>query len=296
MLTTFDLDGVVEYIVSGKCANIITMAGAGISTSAGIPDFRSPGSGLYSNLAKFDLPHPGAVFEISYFKKNPEPFFTLVKSLFPAKLVPTPCHYFIRLLHEKKLLLRHYTQNIDNLERLAGVPEERIIEAHGSFRTGHCLKCHEEYTQDWMKEKIFESTIPHCTNGRCKGVVKPDIVFFGEHLPSNFVKNISKDFAKCDLLIILGTSLVVQPFASLIHKVKKKTPRLYINLEYKPGENQLFSIFGNTSDFMFGKAKNTRDVFWKGTCDEGCMYLAKTIGWESDFKSMIQEGAKKENK
>lgn len=80
--------------------------------AAGIPDFRSPSSGLYSKLRDFDLPYPEAIFQLDYFQKHPEPFFALAKELYPKTYKPTPCHYFIRLLHEKGLLLRHYTQNV----------------------------------------------------------------------------------------------------------------------------------------------------------------------------------------
>lgn len=80
----------------------------------GIPDFRSPDTGLYSNLEKYNLPFPEAIFDIDFFKSNPKPFFVLVKDLYPGAFNPTPSHCFIRLLHEKGLLLRHYTQVIKN--------------------------------------------------------------------------------------------------------------------------------------------------------------------------------------
>jgi NAD-dependent SIR2 family protein deacetylase len=89
---------------------------AGISVSAGIPDFRSPGTGLYDNLAKYNLPEPTAVFDINYFRENPAPFYQLAKELFPGQYKPTPTHLFIRLLHDKGLLRRCFTQNIDSLE------------------------------------------------------------------------------------------------------------------------------------------------------------------------------------
>jgi NAD-dependent histone deacetylase SIR2 len=107
--------------------------GAGISTSAGIPDFRSPKTGLYANLARFNLPHAEAVFEISYFRENPHPFYALAQELYPGSYRPTITHSFISLLHKKGLLLKLFTQNIDCLEREAGVPDDKIIEAHGSF-------------------------------------------------------------------------------------------------------------------------------------------------------------------
>lgn len=78
--------------------------------AAGIPDFRSPGSGLYDNLQKYNLPYPQAIFEINFFRENPKPFFVLAKELYPGIFKPTIGHYFIRLLQEKGYLLRHYTQ------------------------------------------------------------------------------------------------------------------------------------------------------------------------------------------
>eukprot|EP00072_Mus_musculus_P065943 XP_017167706.1 PREDICTED: NAD-dependent protein deacetylase sirtuin-2 isoform X4 [Mus musculus] len=165
---------------------VICLVGAGISTSAGIPDFRSPSTGLYANLEKYHLPYPEAIFEISYFKKHPEPFFALAKELYPGQFKPTICHYFIRLLKEKGLLLRCYTQNIDTLERVAGLEPQDLVEAHGTFYTSHCVNtsCRKEYTMGWMKEKIFSEATPRCE--QCQSVVKPDIVFFGENLPSRF--------------------------------------------------------------------------------------------------------------
>ncbi|KAI4814947.1 hypothetical protein KUCAC02_005122 [Chaenocephalus aceratus] len=86
VLDDLTLEGVARYIKSGKCKNIICMVGAGISTSAGIPDFRSPETGLYANLQKYNLPYPEAIFQIDYFKgKHPEPFFALARELYPGQ-------------------------------------------------------------------------------------------------------------------------------------------------------------------------------------------------------------------
>lgn len=91
------------------------MSGAGISVASGIPDFRSPKTGLFAKLQKYNLPTPESMFTLSYFEENPKPFCTLAKELYPGNYDPTPVHYFIRLLHEKGLLLRNYTQNIDTV-------------------------------------------------------------------------------------------------------------------------------------------------------------------------------------
>ncbi|ESN96841.1 hypothetical protein HELRODRAFT_114428 [Helobdella robusta] len=286
-LVSVDLDGVVEFIRSGRCKNIISMAGAGLSTSAGIPDFRSPGSGLYDNLDEYDLPYPAAIFDLSYFKKNPEPFFVLAKNLLPTELIPTPCHHFLKLLHDKGLLMRHYTQNIDTLERLAGLPNEVLVEAHGTFNSGHCLKCRSKYDFDWMKNKIMSDTVPKCMKSGCKGVVKPDVVLFGENLPMKFFSLLIQDFSKCDLLIVLGTSLNVQPFASLVHKVPKKSPRLYVNLQKTSGSSFASWLIGGGSGFKFDDPDNERDVFWKGTCDDWCQLMAKKLNWECELNELI---------
>ena len=79
------------------------------------------------------------------------PFFDLSRKLFPGSLKPTASHYFLKLLNDKNLLKRLYTQNIDTLERLAGIPDDKLVEAHGTFHSSHCIDCSEEYTFDWMK-------------------------------------------------------------------------------------------------------------------------------------------------
>lgn len=93
-------------------------------------------------------------------------------------------HYFSALLHKKGVLLRHYTQNIDTLERVAGVPPEYLVEAHGSFGAAHCIDCNNEVKIPDLKESIMNDKIPLCE--KCNGYVKPDIVFFGENLPVRF--------------------------------------------------------------------------------------------------------------
>jgi len=282
ILCSLDVEGIVEYIKEGRAKNIICMAGAGISTSAGIPDFRTPGTGLYDNLQKYDLPYPTAVFDISYFQENPKPFFTLAKELYPGSFKPTTSHYFVKLLEQKKLLLRHFTQNIDTLERVAGISDDKIVEAHGAFHTGHCIKCRKEYSQEWIKELVFKDQIPTCQLKNCAGYVKPDIVFFGESLPERFFSCLKSDFGKCDLLIIIGTSLTVQPFASLIERVGENCPRLLINME-KSGTG--------SGGLMFDKAANYRDVALLGDCDSGCRKLAEKLGWETDLDDLMADSS-----
>uniref|UniRef100_A0A182JX08 Deacetylase sirtuin-type domain-containing protein n=1 Tax=Anopheles christyi TaxID=43041 RepID=A0A182JX08_9DIPT len=286
VLETVDIDGVLKHWKNGGFKKIVTMVGAGISTSAGIPDFRSPDTGLYNNLMKYNLPYPQAIFELEYLHQNPKPFFTLAKELYPGTFKPTPSHYFVRLLEQKGLLVRHYTQNIDTLERIAGINEEKIVEAHGTFYTNHCLECKTAYSLEFVKEKIFADEVPTCP---CGGVIKPDIVFFGEGLPERFHMLPHRDFAECDLLIIMGTSLTVQPFASLVEYVNDDCVRLLINRD-KVG----CSSFGFLRSMMFGEGLcfdlpgNRRDVAWTGNCDDGCFFLADQLGWGDELRKLVE--------
>lgn len=289
VLDELTLEGVSNFMLSDKCKKVVCMVGAGISTAAGIPDFRSPGTGLYANLQQYNLPYPEAIFEINYFKQHPEPFFALARELYPGQFKPTMSHYFIRLLKEKGLLLRCYTQNIDTLERVAGLGQEDLVEAHGTFFTSHCTRtlCRKSYSLDWMKEKIFSSLIPKCE--KCQSVVKPDIVFFGENLPSRFFSLMQSDFRDLDLLVVMGTSLQVQPFASLISRAPTNAPRLLINKE-KTGESDPFmSLMGFGCGMDFDSAKAYRDVAWIGDCDEGCLALAELLGWKKELEELVKK-------
>lgn len=257
-----------------ECPHILIrqrQTGAGISTSAGIPDFRSPDTGLYANLARLNLPYAEAVFDIHYFRNNPEPFYALAHELYPGKYRPTISHSFVRLLSDKWLLLKVFTQNIDCLEREAGVPGEQIVEAHGSFANHSCIECKSPYPDDLMKKAVQNREVPHCQKPQCNGLVKPNIVFFGEQLPGAFALNRTLP-ATADLCIIMGTSLSVHPFASLPGFCAEGTPRLLINLE-SVGD------IGSRSD----------DVLLLGDCDAGVRKLASALGWLDELEALWEE-------
>ncbi|XP_060932933.1 NAD-dependent protein deacetylase sirtuin-3 [Limanda limanda] len=220
------LASVARLVKLGRCKNVVVVAGAGISTASGIPDFRTPGTGLYANLEKYNIPYPEAIFNIDYFSDDPQPFFSLARALYPGSHRPNYIHYFIRMLHHKGLLLRLYTQNIDGLEKLCGIPDDKLVEAHGSFATASCHLCYTPYPAVEAKHAIMNGNVPICTF--CAATVKPDVVFFGEDLPQNYFLH-TKDFPKADLLIIMGTSLQIEPFASLVNTVRSTVPRLLLN-------------------------------------------------------------------
>ncbi|KAF2834870.1 putative SIR2 family histone deacetylase [Patellaria atrata CBS 101060] len=272
------LEGIARYIKDGKAKKIVIMTGAGISTSAGIPDFRSPETGLYANLARFDLPHAESVFEISYFRNNPNPFYMLAQELDPSKFRPTITHSFIKLVHDKGLLLKLFTQNIDCLESRAGVPSDSIIEAHGSFATASCIECKSRYLPEKMLEVVRKGSVPQCEDDTCRGLVKPNIVFYGEPMPESFSQNKTLP-ADADLAIVMGTSLTVYPFASLPGFCGEGVPRLLIN-------NEQVGSLGSRPD----------DVLLLEDCDSGVRKLAKALGWLEELETEWAKTARPEDK
>ncbi|KAL2062937.1 hypothetical protein VTL71DRAFT_6009 [Oculimacula yallundae] len=145
-----------------KARNIIVLTGAGISTSLGIPDFRSKDTGLYSKLAHLGLNDPQEVFDISIFREDPSIFFSVAKDIIPDQERFTPTHAFIHLLQQKGKLLTNYSQNIDNIESIAGILPEKLIQCHGSFATATCQQCGYKIEGHLIFPDIRAGRIPHC--------------------------------------------------------------------------------------------------------------------------------------
>lgn len=260
---------------------LIVLTGAGISVAAGIPDFRTPGTGLYSQLEKYNLPFPEAVFSLEFFKEDPKPFYKLASEMFGKKYLPTKVHYFIRLLAEKNILLRNYTQNIDNLEAEAGLKENLLIQAHGTYTTSHCVECGDLKNQAEMIEHLTKADPMMCK--KCNLPVKPDIVFFGEPLPKKFFAHLDEVEKECDLLIIIGSSLKVVPVCLIPNNVKPDVPRLIVNMEYPEGMEY---------------DKKPVDVFFQGNCESKIVELVEKLGWKQEFEILMKERleyAKKNN-
>ncbi|XP_069558083.1 NAD-dependent protein deacetylase sirtuin-3 isoform X2 [Brachyistius frenatus] len=265
------LASVARLVKLGRCENVVVVAGAGISTASGIPDFRTPGTGLYANLEKYNIPYPEAIFNIDCFSNDPQPFFSLARALYPGSHRPNYIHYFIRMLHRKGLLLRMYTQNIDGLEKLCGIPDDKLVEAHGSFATASCHLCYTPYPAEEAKFAIMNDVVPTCTF--CAATVKPDVVFFGEDLPQKYFLH-SKDFPKADLLIIMGTSLQIEPFASLVNTVRSTVPRLLLN-RHAVGP--------------FEKVPLRRgDHMELGDLEDTVRRFAEILGWDSEIQELMR--------
>lgn len=263
---------VARYLQDKHVPKVVVLVGAGLSTNSGIPDFRTPGSGLYDNLQQYNIPYPQAIFDIDYFHTDPYPFFALAKELYPSvKYRPNYNHYFLRLLHEHGLLLRLYTQNIDGLERLAGIPLTKLVESHGNFSHATCTTCRKKYKGHEIKAAIFKDEIPVCRD--CKGTVKPDIVFFGEDLPESFYQY-QKDMSQADLVLIMGTSLQVQPFAGIINSARPQIPRILFNMEPVG---------------PFKRPKRSTDFTIKGDLTNSLEHLVNQLGWQNHILKLLQE-------
>lgn len=265
---------VVQQILTNRAKNIVVLVGAGISTPSGIPDFRTPGTGLYDNLRQYNIPDPQAIFDIDFFQQNPRPFYTLAKELYPGKFYPNYVHYFLRLLHEKGVLSRVYTQNIDGLERIAGVPTQKLVEAHGSFRTAMCAQCQEPHNPNELKQQILNNKLPRCQCKTCWGLVKPGIVFFGEDLPRRFYLYLT-DCPQADLILIMGTSLEVEPFGSIVDMSRHRVPRV---------------LFNKCAVGPF-RRKNRRpnDVVVEGDIVHSIRDFVQRLGWTEDLDTLIKE-------
>ena len=256
----FSRKDLVQGMKNKSFKRIIFLTGAGMSVSAGIPDFRSE-TGIYAQLGECNLPYPEAIFDIGYFKEHPETFYKLAKTIMSYHAKPTIAHYFLKILADEGLLFLDFTQNVDGLEIEAGIDPEFLVEAHGHTRSAHCALCGKEHSIEDLKKHIHEEKIYRC---ECSGPVKPDIILFGEALPGDFFAKVDS-IKEGDLVFVIGTSLRVFPFASLVHMIPKEVPIVLINRE-------------NTAI--------TRDnfLFLQGEIDERVKELIKDVGWEKNLE------------
>lgn len=188
--------------------NIVFFGGAGISTSSGIPDFRSS-NGLYSKKLNRNFTPEQAVSH-SFFVRYPEEFYDFYKkNLIYPEAKPNDCHIALAKLEKMGKLKAIVTQNIDGLHQAAG--SKKVYELHGSVLRNYCMKCHAFYDVNYV---LQSDGIPKCE--KCGGVVKPDVVLYEEGLDEQIISGAVHAISKADTLIIGGTSLVVYPAAGLI--------------------------------------------------------------------------------
>ena len=203
--------------------NIVFFGGAGVSTESGLPDFRGE-QGLYRK--KYGLP-PESYFSVRLLKYNPEEFFKFQrKRVFGYQAKPNAAHLKLAEWEKQGKLRAVITQNIDGLHQTAG--SENVIELHGNLRHCHCMLCHKSYD---ISAVMGTKGIPRCKI--CHGIIKPDTVLYGEKLDKRLIEKATAYIREADMLIVGGTSLVVNPAVSLVHEFRKK-PLAIINLGLTP--------------------------------------------------------------
>ena len=192
---------------------IAFFTGAGISTLSGIPDFRSK-NGLYSN--RYHGKKPEKILHIKYFNKHPEEFYAFYREkLLIDNIDPNVIHLFISELQQLGKEVTVVTQNIDGLHEKAG--SLKIHNLHGTIHKNYCVDCKKEYDIDYIKQT---DGIPYCKE--CGGIIRPAITFYGEFLDKETFKQARLDTKNADLLIVLGTSLVVYPASEIVSHFRGK--------------------------------------------------------------------------
>jgi len=200
---------------------IVVLTGAGSSTPSGIPDFRSPDSGLWSRFS------PMEVASLTSFRNQPEIFFEWLRPLVRSfmKAEPNPFHQALTELEDEVNLKAVITQNIDGLHQRAGSKE--VIEVHGSINTMSCIGCYRNYpSDDFIKPYLETGDIPKCPS--CIGILKPNVVLFEEQLPIKPWLRAKQEVDSCDLLIVAGSSLTVTPVANLPLKALDNNAKIII--------------------------------------------------------------------
>lgn len=264
------LDGDVSFsslarkLAGGRYRQVVALVGAGASTSAGIPDFRSP-TGLWANdYSRETLSREG-------FYSNPERFWAAASEIFSGRK-PTKAHALLARMAQEGILRRVYTQNIDGLELGAGVPSDAVVHCHGRVDkvvcSDHSCVLYGDTSSivaelERVGKDEFKAPVCHCG-----ALLRPAVVFFGESMPRCYERLSGEDMEACDLLLVIGTSLMVYPVAGLVSRVPPLTPRLLLNKER-------VGVWRNCES----NPENYRDVMWEGDCDAGADELASSVGW-----------------
>jgi len=186
---------------------LVAFTGAGHSTASGIPDFRSPGSGLW------EKDNPLLVASIWAFRLNPKTFFNWIRPMVEVLLnaAPNAAHKALTEMEAMGYLKVIVTQNIDNLQQRAG--SRRVLELHGHMREATCIRCYKVVPVDpVLTQTLLDGKVPRC---ECGGVLKPNVILFGEQLPIRVLNQAMEEARRCDLILVAGSSLEVAPAADI---------------------------------------------------------------------------------
>ena len=193
--------------------SIVVFTGAGVSTDSGLKDFRSS-DGIYNIKLDYNK-SPEYMLSSKCFFEDTELFYDFYKKyMIVDNVLPNVTHKYLKKLEDSGKLKCVITQNIDGLHTLAG--NKNVYEIHGSIHRNYCCKCNKGYDLDYIKNS---DGIPKC---ECGGIIKPDVVLYGEMLPDKEYNNSIKAISKCDMLMVLGTSLTVYPASDLVNYFRGK--------------------------------------------------------------------------
>ena len=233
-----DID-VLEKVrdIIDKSNNIVFFGGAGVSTASGIPDFRSA-TGLYNKKTNTDY-SPEYMLSHEFFENHPGEFIEYAKNnLISLEAKPNDAHYALKTLEDMGKLKGVITQNIDGLHQMAG--SKSVIEIHGNLRDYYCTKCFENYDLDFI---LNNNKSEICTE--CGGIIRPDIVLYGETLDANNMDQAIKWIREADVFIVGGTSLVVYPAAGLLDYYRGDK-LILMNMEPTPLDYKAdYTIYGD---------------------------------------------------
>ena len=227
--------------IVNRSKRIVFFGGAGVSTASGIPDFRSP-EGLYAG--EEEGLSPEMILSKTFFYLQPERFFDYYRShlLYP-EAKPNAAHRKLFLLEQADRLRGIVTQNVDGLHKAAG--NIRVYELHGNVHENYCMDCNASYP---MEEILHSEGIPRCRD--CGGVIRPNITLYGEPLEKYVCIGAIREITNADTLIVAGTSLSVEPAASMIGHFRGKH-LVILNREPIPAEEQAtLVIHGDVAEIM----------------------------------------------
>jgi len=214
-----------------EAEKILVFSGAGLSTESSIPDFRSPG-GVWSKYDPSDFYFDKFISDekarVKYWQMSTE-FYQTMKDA-----VPNRAHMAIKALEDTGKLIAVVTQNIDRFHHKAGNSPDKIIEIHGTAFSVSCLSCGKYYDRDDIQERIGSGVkVPYCDD--CSGILKPDTISFGQAMPQDKMAQAMAHARECDLCLVLGSSLVVYPAASVpVNAVESGAKLMIINRDETP--------------------------------------------------------------
>jgi len=234
---------IAEWIQQSKY--LVAFTGAGISTPSGIPDFRSPESGLWNGVDPYE------VASIFGFRRNPQAFYDWVRPLvhITSEAQPNPAHLALVELEKMGKLKSIITQNIDMLHTKAG--NTTVFELHGNSDRATCIQCFSEFDGKPILEKFAEDgEVPRCP--KCNGIIKPNFILFGEQLPYEQLLGAKKASRAADLMLVIGSSLEVVPASELPLLAKRNGAKVVIiNSEPTPLDKQVdLLVHGDVAEIL----------------------------------------------